>query len=76
MKRIINGKTYTIEPEMRGHTRGQAIYEGSGLHRKLVGFTYRKADGWYCHGAGCQVPEHYGGGLMKDAMKSMIKGRR
>jgi len=68
MKRVINGKTYTIEQE----GDRQAVYEGSGIRRKFVGFAYKRAGSWYLQSA----PENYGGGLMKDAMKSIMKGRK
>lgn len=77
MNRISNGKTYAIEPERQvtgaGHklTRGQAVYSGTGASRKFHGFIYRKPEGWYCHPE--SSPAYcYGGGLMKDAVKSII----
>jgi hypothetical protein len=80
MKRIIDGKSYTFEQETRKtgnkYVRGTAVYEGSGVRRKFVGFTYKKADGWYGNNSGNQIPQHYGGGLMKDAVKSMLYGRK
>ena len=79
MKRIVDGKSYTFEQETRKsgnrYVRGTAVYEGSGARRKFIGFTFKKADGWYCNKSSCPIPEHYGGGLMKDAVKSMLQGR-
>lgn len=81
MKRIVNGKTYTIEPGTfpvgtGKHRKGYSVHAtGPKKKRSFIGIAFQKSDGWYCRGAGCES-EHFGGGLMKDAIASMIKKRR
>lgn len=78
MKRIVDTEpvsvTQGVYPVGFGRrVRGYAVHTGKKKGRSLVGYAFKKADGWYCARPGGKC-EYLGGGLMKDALRAMMKG--